>query len=325
MNGLWLEHRKLAFRSDVPVPAGRTEALVRVRLAGICGTDLELLKGYYPFAGIPGHEFVGEVVGLPETVGSDPANRDWIGRRVVGEINVGCGGCSLCQRGMHKHCASRTVLGIVNRNGVFAEYVRLPLENLHPVPDEVCDEAAVFTEPLAAALEIQEQLQLRPTDRILLIGAGRLGLLIAQALRHSGSDLRILARYPEQRRILSAFGIQEIEEGEIGRCRWDVVIEATGSSRGFDLAVEAVRPQGTLVVKSTYTGALTLDMSRLVVNEVTIVGSRCGPFAPALRLLGSKAVDPIPLIADIYRLEDGLAAFEAAAKPGMLKVLLRPL
>ncbi len=324
MNALWLEDRKLVFRSDIPLPVNPTEALVRVRLAGICGTDLELMKGYYPFAGIPGHEFVGEVVALPETIASDPQYGGWIGRRVVGEINVGCGSCSLCKRGMHKHCAARTVLGIVNRNGVFAEYVRLPLDNLHPVPDEVSDEAAVFTELLAAALEVQEQVQLRPTDRILLIGAGRLGLLIAQTLRHGGYDLKVLARYPEQRRILSVFGIEEIAEEEVGRQRWDVVIEATGSSRGFDLALEAIRPQGTLVVKSTYAGALTFNMSKFVVNEVTIVGSRCGPFEPALRQLRSKAVDPVPLIAETYRLEDGLSAFEAAAKPGMLKVLLRP-
>jgi len=324
MKALWLEKEKLVFRSDIPLPLESGEALLRVRLAGICGTDLELLKGYYPFEGIPGHEFVGEVVELPETVASDPRFKGWIGMRVVGEINVGCGRCTICRGGMRKHCPERTVLGILNRNGAFAEYVRLPVENLHPVPDEVSDEAAVFTELLAAALQIQQQVQLRPTDRILLIGAGRLGLLIAQVLRHSGSKLRALARYPEQRRLLSSFGIQAIEEGEAGRQRWDIVIEATGSSHGFDLALEAIRPQGTLVVKSTYAGALTFDMSRLVVNEVTIVGSRCGPFAPALRLLCAKAVDPVPLIAATYRLEDGPAAFEAAAKPGMLKVLLRP-
>ena len=324
MKALWLEKEQLVFRSDVPLPQESGEALLRVRLAGICGTDLELLKGYYPFAGIPGHEFVGEVVALPETVASDQRFKDWIGRRVVGEINVGCGRCSVCRNSMHKHCPDRTVLGILNRNGAFSEYVRLPVENLHPVPDDVPDEAAVFTELLAAALQIQQQVQLRPSDRILLVGAGRLGLLIAQVLRHGGSELRVLARYSEQRRILRSFGIQEIEEDEVGCQRWDVVIEVTGSSQGFDLAVKAIRPQGTLVVKSTYAGALTLDMSRLVVNEVTIVGSRCGPFAPALRLLRAKAVDPVPLIAGTYRLEDGLAAFKAAAQPGMLKVLLRP-
>lgn len=324
MKALWLEERRLVFRSDIPLPQKSGEALLRVRLAGICGTDLELLKGYYHFAGIPGHEFVAEVVELPETVASDPRFMDWVGRRVVGEINVRCGRCSACRGGTPKHCFERTVLGILNRNGVFAEYVCLPVENLHPVPDDVSDEQAVFTEPLAAALQIQQQVALRPSDHILLIGAGRLGLLIAQVLRHGGTELRVLARYPEQRRLLGAFGIRAIEEGEVGRQRWDVVIEATGSSRGFDLAVEAIRPQGTLVVKSTYAGALTFDMSRLVVNEITIVGSRCGPFAPALRLLRSKAVDPVPLIAGTYRLENGPAAFEAASKPGTFKVLLRP-
>jgi 2-desacetyl-2-hydroxyethyl bacteriochlorophyllide A dehydrogenase len=313
MNSLWLENQTLSLR-DVPRPARPGEALIRIRLAGICGTDLELVRGYYPFTGVPGHEFIGEVVESP-----DPA---WIGKRVVGEINVTCKECEQCRNGRPTHCEKRTVLGITDRDGTHAEYTCLPLSNLHFVPDSVPDEAAVFTEPLAAALEIQEQVHILPTDRVLLIGAGRLGQLIAQTLVLSAADLKVVARYPRQQELLAGRGIAMISEEEVQPRRWDVVVEATGSPSGFQLARQALRPRGKLVLKSTYRGELTLNWSPFVVDEITIIGSRCGPFAPALRLLEKNEVDSSMLIAKRFPLSAALEAYETAKQPGMLKVLL---
>ncbi len=318
MNALWLENNQLRLREDVPLPAKPGEALVKVRLAGVCGTDLEMVKGYYPFTGIPGHEFVGEIVQSQETLDSGLA-----GKRVVGEINASCGTCEQCRDGRPTHCENRTVLGILNRDGVFAEYVSLPLENLHLVPDSVSDEAAVFVEPLAAALEIQQQVQIKPTDRVLLAGAGRLGQLIAQTLALTGADLRVVARHPLQQKLLTERGIKLVDEADVQPWRYDVVVEATGSTAGFDLARKAIRPRGTFVLKSTYKGEMTLNLSPVVVDEIKIVGSRCGPFGPALRLLENREVDPTVLIASEFGLADGLRAFEEAEKRGMLKVVIR--
>jgi threonine dehydrogenase-like Zn-dependent dehydrogenase len=315
MQALWLENNTL-YLKDVPQPAHPAEAMIKIRKTGICGTDLELVKGYYPYTGIPGHEFVGEVINSPD--------KAWIGKRVVGEINVVCGACEQCRSGRPTHCESRTVLGIINRDGVFAEYTTLPLENLHVVPDSVLDEAAVFTEPLAAALEIQEQVQIHPVDRVLLIGAGRLGQLIAQTLMLTGCDLRVVARHPLQKELLTSRGIRLIDEGDVQHWRYDIVVEATGSPSGFDLARKALRPRGTLVLKSTYKGDMTLNFSSMVVDEIQLIGSRCGPFEPALRLLAQKEVDPTILISSEFRLEEGLRAFKDAEKSGMLKVLLTP-
>jgi threonine dehydrogenase-like Zn-dependent dehydrogenase len=318
MKALWLENNQIRVRDDVPTPSKTDEMLVKVRLAGVCGTDLELVKGYYPFTGIPGHEFVGEVTSAPLSTGSE-----WLGKRVVGEINAVCGKCEQCQGGRPTHCENRTVLGIKDRAGIFAEYVNLPLRNLHLVPDAVSDEAAVFTEPLAAALEIQQQVQIKPTDRILLVGAGRLGQLIAQTLVLTGADLRVVARHPLQQQLLTERGIQLIDEAEVQAWRYDVVVEATGSTAGFDLARKAIRPRGTFVLKSTYKGAITLNLSPVVVDEVTIVGSRCGPFEPALRLLEQKEVDPTVLIAAEFGLTEAVRAFDEAEKRGMLKVVVK--
>ncbi len=315
MQSLWLENQQLAFR-DIPVPEPSDEALIRIRLAGICGTDLELLKGYYPFRGVPGHEFVGEVV-----QSSDP---EWIGKRVVGEINITCGKCEPCLRGRSAHCENRIVLGISGRDGVHAEFVRLPLANLHRVPDVVPDEAAVFTEPLAAALEIQEQVHFSPSSRVLLIGAGRLGQLIAQTLALNGCSLRVAVRYPHQKQLLESRGIRTISEGEIPVKGYDVVIEATGSPSGFDLARRSIRARGTLVLKSTYRDPMLVRWSPMVVDEITLIGSRCGPFPPALHLLSTRSVDPTPLIDQIYPLARGIKAFEEAQKGGSLKILLQP-
>ncbi len=313
MQAVWLENNRIALR-DMARPAQPAEALIRIRKAGICSTDLELVKGYYPYTGILGHEFVGEVVDAPDL--------DWIGRRVVGEINAACGACEACKNGRPTHCENRTVLGIVNRAGVFAEYTTLPVENLHRVPDSVPDEAAVFTEPLAAALEIQQQIQIKPTDRVLLIGAGRLGQLIAQTLALTGCDLRVVARHEHTQNLLKARGIRITTGDEIQSRRWDVVVEATGSPDGFNLARRAIRPRGTLVMKSTYKGEMNVNFSSIVVDEITILGSRCGPFEPALRLLEKREVDPTVLIAAQFKLEESLKAFEQAAQPGVLKVLL---
>ena len=313
MKALWLEDHHLDLR-DVPKPEKPDEALIRIRMAGICGTDLELVKGYYPFTGILGHEFVGEVV--TADMGS------WIGQRVVGDINVTCGKCEQCLGGRSTHCENRTVLGIIKRNGTFAEYTTLPIANLHRVPAAVPDEQAVFTEPLAAALEIQQQVHVQPTDRVLVVGAGRLGQLIAQTLVLIGCDLHVVVRHASQRKILADLGIKIIEEEDIQPWRWDIVVEATGSPDGFSLARQAIRPRGTLVMKSTYKGEMSVNFSSIVVDEITIVGSRCGPFEPALHLMETKAVDPSLLIIAEFGLNEALQAFEYASQPGALKVLI---
>lgn len=315
MKGAWLENRRIAYRDDLaePVPAAG-EALVRVRMAGICGTDLQLLHGYYPFSGIPGHEFVGEVADAPD----DPA---WRGRRVVGEINLSCGTCRQCRAGRPSHCETRTVLGIKDHNGAFAEYLTLPIANLHPVPDAVPDHAAVFTEPLAAALQITRQVPIAPGDAVLVIGAGRLGQLIAQALQTTGCDLTVAARYPTQRELLGTRGINVVQEAEIPPHAMDVVVEATGSPAGLAAALGAVRPRGTVVLKTTCSGQTTTDLSRVVVDEITLVGSRCGLFRPALALLEHGRVDPAGLIHGRYAIQQAATAFDAAVAKGALKVL----
>jgi len=315
MQALWLENHKLDLR-DMPKPNKPGEALIRIRKAGVCSTDLELVKGYYPFTGIPGHEFVGEVVS------ADDESR--IGQRVVGDINVTCGNCEQCLGGRSTHCENRTVLGISQRDGTFAEYTTLPVVNLHRVPDSVPDELAVFTEPLAAALEIQEQIHIHPTDRVLVIGAGRLGQLIAQTLALTGCDLHVVARYDYQKKILAGREIGIIAEEDIQPWRWDIVVEATGSPSGYSLARQAIRPRGTLVMKSTYKGELSVNFSSIVVDEVNIIGSRCGPFEPALRLMETGKVDPSVLIDAEFKLGETIEAFEHAAKPGVLKVLVTP-
>ena len=317
MRSLWLEERTLSVREiERPTPASG-EALVRVRLAGICATDLELVKGYYPYAGVPGHEFVGEIVEAPRAP-------ERIGERVVGEINAVCGNCGTCHRGHPRHCERRTVLGIVNRNGAFAEFLTLPLANLLRVPDHVPDESAVFTEPLAAALEIRAQVPIGPKERVLVIGAGRLGQLIARSLVPSGARIEAVVRHERQRDLLRAAGVHVISEEDLPLRAVDVAIEATGSSSGFALAQKAVRPRGTIVLKSTYADRLEIDAAPIVVDEITIVGSRCGDFAPALQMLDAGQIDPRDLIDSERPLGEALAAFEQAERPGALKILLRP-
>jgi threonine dehydrogenase-like Zn-dependent dehydrogenase len=317
MRALWLENRSLSVRDDVVEPDDtQGEAVVRVVRSGICNTDLELVRGYYPFTGVPGHEFVGVVEDAPD--------RTWIGRRVVGEINATCGTCRACWAGRKSHCEARTVLGIVARNGAHAQFLGLPLANLHGVPDTVSDDEAVFAEPLAAALEIQDQVPLDTGHSVLVIGDGKLGQLIAQTLKLTGCELRVVGRHQEKRDLLEARGIATMSGREVRRAAYDVVVDCTGKPDGLKLARAAVRPRGTIVLKSTYAGDTRLDLSSIVVDEITLIGSRCGPFAPALDLLARRLVDVRPLIHARYPLREAVEAFDHAAQPGLLKILLEP-
>lgn len=313
MRGVWLEDGKLRARDDLPrpdPPAG--ECLVRVSRAGICNTDLELLRGYYPFAGVLGHEFVGSVLeGPPELRGC----------RVVGEINASCGDCRACAAGRRRHCARRTVLGIVGRDGAFAELLSLPAENLHPVPAAVDDDAAIFTEPLAAAVRILEQVAPEADDRVLVVGDGKLGQLVAQALATTPCDLQVLGRHRRKLRRLRRLGIDATGSDEGIDGRFDIAVDCAGNPGGFATARRALRPLGTLVLKSTYAGELTVDASSLVVDELRVLGSRCGPFPPALRLL-EDGLEVTSLIDARYPLPRAVDAFEHAARRGALKIVL---
>jgi len=315
MTAVWLQDGKIRVRTDVPLPKPLPgEALIRVLQAGICNTDLELVRGYYPYSGVLGHEFVGAVARGPEAL---------LGQRVVGEINAVCGKCSTCRSGRPTHCDKRTVLGIVNRDGAFATFVTLPVENLHLVPPSISTSAATFVEPLAAALQIQQQVTIRPTDRVLVVGPGKLGQLIAQTLALTGCELLVVGRGAGRGlELLSARGICTGIVAEVETSAFDVAVECNGNADGFAVARRALRPRGTLVMKSTYAGDLTFNASALVVDEITLVGSRCGPFRPALRLLEDKRVQVEPLIEARYSLSDALTAFEHAQQPGALKVLL---
>lgn len=304
---------------DRPTETKPGEASVRVRVAGICATDLELAKGYLGFQGTLGHEFVGEVLSAPEAA--------LVGRRVVGEINCPCGRCPTCRAERPTHCPQRTVLGIAGRDGAFAETLSLPVANLHPVPDDVPDEAAVFIEPLAAACELLEQIHLRPTDRVVILGAGRLGQLCARVVALTGAELAVVAGSPEKRARLPR-GVTAVDRADAAAvaalAMADVAVDCTGSPEGLAQAATLTRPRGTIVLKTTVHLPGRPDTNRWVIDEQTIVGSRCGPFAPALRLLARGAVRLDDLVTARYPLERGLEALEAAARPEALKVLLTP-
>ena len=326
MQALVLTAAGLELQTDRSVPSPRDgEALIAVQLAGVCATDIELTRGYKGgFRGILGHEFVG-------TVAAAPGAEEWVGRRVVGEINVGCGHCDLCRRGLGKHCRRRTSVGIIGRDGVFADFVTLPVTNLHVVPDTVTNEEAVFCEPLAAAFEILEQVQIDATSRVYVQGDGRLGLLSAWVLATTGCDLTVIGRHPEKLALLPqndrCRGVISSAEvlAQLGQEPADVVVEVTGAPAGFSSALQLVRPQGTLVLKSTFAGRLhDFDISSLVVDEITLVGSRCGPFDKALAALESHAVEVRRLITACYPLNDGLQAFAHAGRKGVIKVLIAP-
>jgi threonine dehydrogenase-like Zn-dependent dehydrogenase len=290
------------------------EALVRVLAAGICNTDLEILKGYMGFKGILGHEFVGMV--------EHAQNAALVGKRVVGEINCICHTCQYCQLEMPHHCLNRTVLGIQGRNGAFAEYLTLPEENLHLAPNSVRDDVAVFTEPTAAAFRITEQVSIREDDRIIVLGDGKLGQLIAQVLWLSSKNLTCVGRHDWKLALLAKLGIRTVHFDDPIERGADIVVDATGSYEGFSRAMELVRPEGTIVLKTTVAHPTALDLSGPVINEIRVVGSRCGPFRPALEALSLGNVEVRPMISEAFDLRDAEAALRRAADRDVLKVLL---
>ncbi len=317
MRALFIDNG-LRFERNYPMPAPPAgEALVRVLQAGVCTTDLELVKGYMDFKGVPGHEFVG-------VVEQARGREDLIGQRVTGEINAACGVCETCRANRPTHCPQRTTLGISGRDGAFADYLLLPFENLHPLPTAVSNDQAIFVEPLAAACEIPEQIKIHPTDRVTVIGDGKLGLLCAQVLALTGCHLDVVGRHAEKLSILERRGIATTTAVEmLDPAVCDIVVEATGTPSGFALARQLVRPRGTIVLKSTYEGqALPVNLTMIVVDEITLIGSRCGPFEPAIRLLANQRVDVESLIQARYSLAEGVAAFARAAQKGTLKVVV---
>ncbi len=329
MLALTVADGRLSLRDDYPQPVPAAgQVLLRVRLAGICSTDLEVVQGYAGFSGVLGHEFVADVAALGPGVADT-----WLGKRVVSTINLGCGACATCLHDGPEHCPQRTVLGIIDKDGVFAEYVVTPVVNLLEVPAAVPDELAVFTEPLAAALRIRQQIVVNPAERAAVVGPGRLGLLVAQVLALAGGDVTMLGRSETSLELPRSLGMQVGLVQSAGDNSYDLVVEATGNDQGFAHSLRLVRPQGTLVLKSTFVGQSHIDLTKLVVGELNVVGSRCGPFEPALRLLeqatsgadaAGRSIQVEPLIAAEYPLADAQAALEHAARPGVRKVLLRP-
>jgi threonine dehydrogenase-like Zn-dependent dehydrogenase len=331
MKALRFEHQQLQV-NDVPPPAMDSEAIVRVTLSGICNTDLEIARGYAGFEGTLGHEFVGVIESVPEAranlnvAPSLPVGPLTVGTRVVGEINAGCGDCDLCRAGDSRHCANRTVLGIVGRDGAHAEFLKLPLVNLLPVPDEIADTDAVFVEPLAAACGILERTSITSDSEVAVIGDGKLGLLCAQVIATTGARLTLFGKHESKLQIAQRRGIETlpVDKASGRRRAFDVVVEASGSPSGFDLALDLLRPRGVLVLKSTFHGATAMNAARIVVDEISVIGSRCGRFAPALTLLQQRKIEVESLISEQFSLTDGVRAMARAAESGVMKVLLRP-
>jgi threonine dehydrogenase-like Zn-dependent dehydrogenase len=315
MISVHLDSGKIDLREGPPPERPEGFALIRLLQAGICNTDLELQRGYYGFSGVPGHEFVGEVI--------EADTKELIGKRVVGEINLACGHCSWCRRGLGRHCPARSVLGIVRHPGAFREFLTLPESNLHVLPDEVPTERAVFTEPLAAACEILDQVQMPCGSAIAVLGDGKLGLLVSQVLQVYGYKVHQFGRHPEKLRIAEKAGVTTEIRGDHlpqGEYRW--VVDATGSQAGLHAAIKMVEPRGTIIMKSTVHGEIPLDSAPVIVNEITLVGSRCGRFEPALELLQLGAIDVDSMISERMPLSAAPTAFEHAAKRGAMKVLL---
>ena len=306
----------LGFQTRHPEPAeSGGDTLVKVRQAGICATDLEITQGYMGFRGILGHEFVGEVVQSPD--------RQLIGQRVVGEINVVCGRCDLCMAGLSTHCRNRSVLGILNHDGAFAEFLRLPAVNLHVVPASVEDDQAVFVEPLAAAFQVLKQVKVDARNFVTVLGDGRLGLLVAQVLRNAGCPVRVIGKHADKLALCEKWSIRSRALQDVKpRHDQDVVVDCTGSASGLELAMAMVRPRGTIILKSTVAAGKAINLAPIVIDEVTVIGSRCGPFKEALRALAEKSVDVTSLIHRRMKLEQGVEAMEIAGRPGVLKVLL---
>jgi threonine dehydrogenase-like Zn-dependent dehydrogenase len=317
MLALRVQHKRLSVQ-EIPKLKPVGEALVRVVVSGICNTDLEIARGYAGFNGTIGHEFVGIV----EKCG----DQSLIGRRVVGEINAGCGKCVLCRTGDSRHCPNRTVLGIVGRDGAHAEFLRLPARNLFALPQSISDEQGVFVEPLAAACGILERVPLKSVDRVAVIGDGKLGLLCAQVSALQNASTTLIGKHKNKMRVVAARGIETISPGQAEKRKrqFDAVIEASGSPTGFALALDLLRPRGTLVLKSTFHDITKIDAARIVVDEITIVGSRCGRFKPAIDLLKRGSIDVDHLISEEHALKEGVMAMSRAAERGVMKVLLRP-
>jgi threonine dehydrogenase-like Zn-dependent dehydrogenase len=295
------------------------EGFARIRLltAGICSTDLELQRGYYGFSGTPGHEFVGEV--------TEAEDKAWIGKRVVGEINLACGHCDWCKRGLGRHCPTRTVLGIVKHPGAFREYLTLPIRNLHRVPASIPTEHAVFIEPIAAACEILDQVKIPKGGRVAVLGDGKLGLLVAQVLQAKGAQVHLFGRHKEKMRLVEPTGVTtELVPKKLRVGAWPFVVDATGSSEGLRAAISMCTPRGTVIMKSTVHGLVSIDTAPAIVNEITLVGSRCGRFEAALPLLAARKVNVGSMISEEFPLSRAPEAFAHAAKKGVLKVLLRP-
>jgi threonine dehydrogenase-like Zn-dependent dehydrogenase len=305
---------KLQFVPDISLPElTGAQWLLKIRRAGICNTDLELIDGMYNFSGILGHEFVAEVVeGAPE----------WVGKPVVGEINVGCGECDFCQKGIPSQCRDRKAVGIHTHPGAFADYLALTERNLHAVPPNIADDAAVFTEPLAAALEVLESTHISPQQRIIVVGVGKLGALVTQVLKLSGAGVIGLVRREKQAQLLDNWGIASAAYEELPKQRAQVVVDCTGTAEGFAIALDLVEARGTIVLKSTYKGKPQADLTQVAVREIRVVGSRCGSFDGALRLLAAGLIDTQSLVDAHYPIEQGLEAFQAAKQPGAMKVLL---
>ena len=311
------ENGKLNYTRSHPSPAvGPDEVLVEVRMAGICATDLEILKGYLNFSGVLGHEFVGTVVKGP---------RELKGKRVVGQINCVCGKCDMCQSGLSDHCRDRGVIGIERRDGAFAELLALPRRNVHVLPETLSDEQAVFVEPLAAAFQIVQQVRIEPHQSVVVVGDGRLGLLVVQVLAKNtnGTKVVLLGKHPNKLTFCEKRGIQAVLlDDMLIKPQWDVVVDCTGSPAGFDTACKLVRPRGKLVLKSTWAPTDPVDLSALVINEIMLIGSRCGPFPSAINALATEQVAVHGLITSRFSLDQGEEAFEKAKQPDQIKVIL---
>ncbi len=317
MKALYFNGTSLELQEKTIPKTEEGQSLIKVALAGICRTDLEIFKGYMSFEGVPGHEFVGVV--------QESSDSSLLGRRVVGEINAGCGRCNYCKAGLERHCERRAVLGIAGLNGAFAEYLVLPTANLCVVPESVSDENAVFVEPIAAAAEILEQVHVIPASDVLIIGDGRLAYLIFLILRLTGANITVASKHENKKTLFEKIGATVFSSSHIlsEKDKFDFVVEASGSPSGWDLAVSSVRPRGVIVLKSTYHGTLEFNASTLVINEITTVGSRCGKFRPALNLLSRGLINPTVLISESFKLDDYSAAFEKASDGKTFKVVFR--
>lgn len=327
MRAIVYKDNNLKYQTDYPTPKPKNnEALIRVTHAGICSTDLEIMKGYMGFQGIPGHEFVGIV--------EKCSDKKLIGKRVVGEINIGCGVCDFCLKKMQNHCTNRSVLGISNKDGVFAEYITLPIPNLHIIPDSITDKEGVFTEPVAAAFEIIEQVNIRRDDKVCVLGDGRLGLITGQVISLTKCRLTVIGKHKEKLSIIKKKGIETrllsnppappFNKGGLeGLREFDYVIDCTGSTSGIEYAMKIVKPRGTIILKTTVAEKSPFNTNQIVIDEITLLGSRCGPFPPAIKTLKENSIDVHSLISKVFPLEDGLEALSLASQKDILKVLLK--